>query len=205
MTRALQTIADREWRAVEKTLPAGADLVHARNKLESIARARPSPKKLLAECEERARQCDKLVGALLKAPPSTEIQELVERLARQSETEKRQAETYWRISKNKRPHFLRQCEILWLWEICGGRISAHFRGPVVRYFQAASMVVFGKSPTGRQVKDIIRDFRRANSIELSGVGKLKVDATMMVSASTKLLGASELKADATVIPAPKES
>lgn len=69
------------------------------------------------------------------------------------------------LRKTKRPHFSRQCQILWLWERLGGRLSIHERGPHVAFFREASAAVFGgtrKTPEPRQTQDIVSEYRHLN-------------------------------------------
>jgi hypothetical protein len=47
-----------------------------------------------------------------------------------------------------------------LWDAQCGKVTAHTRGAHIDFFRAVSLAIFGKAPKPRQVKDIIREFRR---------------------------------------------
>ena len=158
-----QRITDEHWRNIEATLPATADRAHVRATLEQIARDKTPPGKLAAECEDRARTLDSAIAVLLKSGGD------IGQLAQQSDAAKKQAKVYRSIGAVKRPHFLRHCRILWLWQSSGGQLgistprgNAPPHGPVIAFFQAAAAAALGKTPSPGQIKSIVSDWRNMN-------------------------------------------
>jgi hypothetical protein len=126
----------------------------------------------------------------LRKTESSQATASIEQLAQTSADEKAKAKTYAQIAKVKRPHFLKQCELLWLWKDLGGDLKIITprkrggewpapHGAVIPFFQAAAIRVFGKTPDARQIKDIVRDFKRLYTIRLAGKGTLVVDAKVI--------------------------
>ena len=187
------------WGEIEKTLPAAADRTYVLNRLEQIAQARSSPAELAIQCEEIARLCNELARLVLKIGAETVLtssapnEALLEQLGQHGDAAKKQAATYHQIGKVRRPHFLRQCELLWLWEKVGGDLKidtprkpsdeATFPppiGPVIPYFQAAGKTVFGKSLSAWQIKAIVRYYRRRFiAAQLSGEGGMPLDESQI--------------------------
>jgi hypothetical protein len=179
-----------------KTLPAGANRANIRDRLEQIAQAKSSPKQLTVQCEKIVWLCDNLARALLKMAAEIDLDglssdetALSEQLTRRGDDARKQAATYRQIGKVERPHFLRQCELLWLSETIGGDLSITTphkprdeatwpspRGPVIDYFQAAAKAVFGKTPTPGQIKVIVSDYRHLNfsAAQLSSGADLRI-------------------------------
>ena len=195
-------ITDAQWDDIEKTLPASAHRTSVRTRLEQIAQTKSSPRERATQCDEIARLCNELSRALLKKAGETDLTglsfddaELIEELGRRRDAAKKQAVVYRRI---KRPRFLRQCEILWLWQKVGGDLgiatprkrrdevrSPSPNGPVIPYFRAVAKAIFGKTPTPRQIKDIVSDYRHLNfsAGELAGASKLVADAEIIKGTS----------------------
>jgi hypothetical protein len=188
-------ISDAAWRATEATLPEAADRVHVRNRLEQIARDKSTPRQRALEQEKIAQACNNLVSLLLKASPDEAQTEFVKQLTRRSDAAKDQAKSYRKI---KRRIFLRQCELLWLWQGIGGDLGVTTprrsafqaalhetprrpapHGKVIAYLQTAAKAVLGKSPSAWQAKIIVCDFKKLNRIQMSGCGGLSVDAIVM--------------------------
>jgi len=209
--RRLAELADEWWLAIEPMLPAGADRTFARKRIEEIrdsARKRVSPRQLQKQCEERAASCDRTIRLLRKKSDNDQAMDLVEQLAQFSAAEKAEAKTYSRVGRVKRPHFLQQCELLWLWQSLGGDLSittpkkGEPYGPVILFFQAASQAVFGKAPKAFQIRNIVqRDFQRLNQHRLAGAGGLAAAATMIMAGAAHFAGTGGLGADAEVVKA----
>jgi hypothetical protein len=156
---------------IEKTLPGTADKRNFWDSLEQIKRTKTPPGKLAAQCEEIARRLDEIIPAHHAA--------VIERLKEHSNDLKKMAATYRRVSEAGGFRFLRQCQLLWLWEMSGGdlgistpRRRKHERlkerekqrppyGPVIAYFQAASEVIFGTAPAPGHIKKVVACYRRA--------------------------------------------
>jgi hypothetical protein len=166
-------ISDAQWRAVEKTLPSAADPKSVRNRLEQIARNKLSPKQLAFEQEELARACDDLTRHLLKTNPDEAQTEFFQEITRRSDSAKKQAQAYRRI---KRSRFLRQTELLWLWQSIGGDLGYRTasrkprgmvawpapRASVIPFFQAAWKAIAGKTLSAKQIRDIVIDYQHLN-------------------------------------------
>jgi hypothetical protein len=204
MPRRAPCINDAQWAAVEKTLPKAADRTHVRARLEQIARDKSTPKQRALEQEEIMRACDDLVR-VLKANPDEAPSEFVAELIRRSANASEQAVIYRRI---RRPRFLRQCELLWLWQSVGGDLSyttprknpgiedpefgiarpAAWPAPVgdvIQFFQAAWEPVGGKAIGARQVKDILIDYQHLNfsASVMDGAGTLHAGVKLFTSAT----------------------
>jgi hypothetical protein len=169
-----RTITDAHWRDIERTLPATADRAYARTGLGQIARAKTSPVQLAAQCEEIARQCDEAASALPGAAFTKQLEQT-------SHDAKKRAIIYREIEKVGRPRFMRQCQLLWLWETVGGELKVSTprkrkrrtewrkkgeepdwpppTGPVIEYFQAATEAVFGETLGPVQIKKVVADYR----------------------------------------------
>jgi hypothetical protein len=108
---------------------------------------------------------------------------LSQQLLRQIERDRQLAKSYARMAKEKTPRkFLRQCRILWGWESVGGDLHTPGRppkGPVIPYFQAASVVVGGKTPGAWQIKDIVKRYRRVNYTRIGAISKVTVTPTFI--------------------------
>ena len=166
-------ITDAQWQDIEKTLPASADRISVRTRLEQIAQAKLSPEQLALQCDEVARQCEKLAQVLRKGHA------FIEQLSQCGDVAKQQAVFYRQIGKVPQPHFLRQCQLLYLWETIGGNLkittprrteiwrathettkSPPPHGLVIQYFQAVAKAVFGKTPTPWQIKKIVSAYKK---------------------------------------------
>jgi hypothetical protein len=156
------TLSERNWRGVEKTLPAGADRAYVRAELELIKRNKQSPRQLLDIHDKRARSWDYLIQTWPLTDENRGAE--IERVARQSEFEKKQVKFYEQmIAKNESPHFMRQCAILWLWQQQSGKDpSKYLHGDAAHYLQAASWAVLSKELKPEGAKDVIEKFRRLN-------------------------------------------
>jgi hypothetical protein len=179
------TPSARDWRAVAKTLPTGANLLHVRTALERIKADRSTPLQLAKECEKRVRQNRRSLG--LTEEGST----LAEQLKQQIKHDNEQTELFKQIAKQRQPRiFLRQYEILSLWENVGGylpvstprkrKTEAHWpdpEGPVIVYLQAAYKMVFGKPLSARQAKDVVRRYRQLKfgAATMAGAGVFAID------------------------------
>jgi hypothetical protein len=172
-------ISDAQRREIAKTLPdafaalAPADQADFWNKLEQIKRAETPPKKLAAQCEEKARQ-------LYDAPPLPAGHvAVIEQSKQLGDDWRKLAVTYRQIDKAGGSRFLRQCQLLWLWETVGGELgittprkrkyerlkegekerrSPH--APVIEYFQATAEDFFGETPGPEQIKKVVARYRR---------------------------------------------
>jgi hypothetical protein len=192
-------VNDVRWRDVKKILPAAADWAIFRNRLEQIEQAKASPEQLAVQQEAIASQCDNL-RALLETQPNQQQVAFLEELTRHRDDARKQAAMYRRAGKVKRPHFVRQCELLWLWEGAGGDLGYSTprkgppKGPVIRYFQAASKAVFGKAPKPDQIKKIVIEYQHLNFSAArisSESGVLIDDSKISILREGKLLRAGE--------------
>lgn len=140
------------------------------------------PEELAAQQETIARHCENLrnlleaeSNGLFEVDPPERPVVFLEELTRRGAIAKKRATTYRSAGKVDRPHFLRQCALLWLWETNGGDLGISTprqsrdeatrpdpHGPVIDYFQAAAKVVFGDAPTPGRIKEIVRDYRHLN-------------------------------------------
>jgi hypothetical protein len=108
------------------------------------------------------------------------------------------------IRKNKTPMFMRQCDILLLWQSRGGKLTKYGKGPHADYYAAAYETVFQKTAPGpSRIKETITDFLRIKLAVLSGAGAMTVHATVQAAAGAQLSGASAMLANATVVSAAK--
>jgi hypothetical protein len=174
-TSPANKLSDHDWWTVEKTLPANADRALVRTELERIARDTATPRQHAEECDDRARLCRNFSQALAAMELIENKPALTEQLCRQINYETKRAEDFRNIAKEKQPRrFLRQEEILGLWERVGGELYITTpkkpseitgwdpQGPVIPYFQAASNVVFGTQISADRIKDIVLRYRDRN-------------------------------------------
>jgi hypothetical protein len=178
-----QRITDDQWREIKKFLPENIDATPVRIELERIARDDTTPTARAKECEERARRSRHTLELIGSGSG------LAEELARQIHRDDEQAKIFRQVAKQRQPHkFLRQYEILSLWESVGGHLGVSTprkpelrwpdpEGPVIAYFQAASKAVFGKSPSASQAKQVLRRYRHLKfaGATLSATGAMSID------------------------------
>jgi hypothetical protein len=180
---AQQRITDDQWCEIKKLLPKNIDGV--RNELERIACDDTTPTERAKVCEERARLSRHALGRFETG--ST----LAEELARQIRRDDEQAKIFRQVAKQRQPRkFLRQYEILSLWESVGGHLGVSTprkpeltarwpdpEGPVIAYFQIAAKAVFGKSPSASQAKQVLRRYRhlKFGAAMLSATGAMSID------------------------------
>jgi hypothetical protein len=162
-------LTDDQWRSIEKTLAPGFDHEWFRSELERIAHDISSPRRLAQECWDRVELCKRLNQALPKMEMIGNQDSLFQQLRQQIERDRQLAKSYEQIAKQKTPRkFLRQCRVLSAWQRAGGDLGITTRpgrvpeGAVIPYFQAASVVVGGKTPGAWQIKDIVKSYRRMN-------------------------------------------
>ena len=180
-----QRIADDQWCEIKKLLLENIDDTPVRIELERIARDDTTPTERAKECEERARRSRQTLGLTVSGSA------LAEALDRQIRRDDEQAKIFRQVAKQRQPRkFLRQYEILSLWESVGGhlgvstprkpKLTANWpdpEGPVIAYFQAASKAVFGKSPSASQTKQVLRRYRhlKFGAATLSATGAMSID------------------------------
>ena len=195
-------ISSKQRRDLERTLPPGTDLAHVLAELERIKGDRTPPRQRMNEALDDARLCRNFDRALPKFGFIHDRNALAEQLRGQIRWFDEQAKLFEHIAAQKSPRrFLRQCEILWVWDRVRGdfgissprkkRLGGEFprlgtkwakpSGPVITYFMAAAMIVFGKAPGAHQIKDIVQDYKHLNFSAATGgwSGKLAVDATVI--------------------------
>jgi hypothetical protein len=171
------TPSARDWRAVEKTLPAGVDRKAWRVELERIRRDKLSSRKLAAIFKQRVQQdCLLLQSAPVTAKEQAEIEQDLQ-------WSRVQAAHHNRLISNpqKRRESQRQRQlhaILWLWQQHAGdpKITDSDE-PAKLYLQAATRFVFGKAVSASTAKDIIRRYRHRNFTAgtLRGEGTMSTD------------------------------
>ena len=180
-----QRIADDQWCEIKKCLPENIDATPVRIELERIARDDTTPTERAKECEERARRSRHALG--LTEAGSTLAEELARQIGRADE----QARIFRDVAKQRQPRkFLRQYEMLSLWESVGGHLGVSTprkpeltarwpdpEGPVIAYFQAAAKAVFGKSPSASQAKQVLRRYRhlKFGAATLSATCAMSID------------------------------
>jgi hypothetical protein len=164
-------ISDAQRHEIEKTLPAAfaalapADRADFWNKLEQIKRAETPPEKLAVQCEAAARQLEehasRLPGGAVAAMQSSDVL-------------RKFAATCRQISKAGGSRFLRQCQLLWPWEMLGGDLGISNpprrrrdeatwplpTGPVIAYFQATAKAVFAETPGPNQIRKVVARYSR---------------------------------------------
>jgi hypothetical protein len=150
-------ITEDQWRSIIKTLPSSIDQGRLRNELERNAHGILSPRKLAEECRDRVERCKRFNQALPKMEMIRNQDPLSQQLRQQIERDRQLAKSYEQIAKQKTPRkFLRQCRVLWAWQSAGGDLGITTRpgrvpeGPVIPYFQAASVVVGGNLDPGQK-------------------------------------------------------
>ena len=180
-----QRIADDQWCEIKKLLPENIDGAPVRIELERIACDDRTPTERTKECEERARRSRHTLGLIVSGSV------LAEELARQIGRDDEQARIFRQVAKQRQPRiFLRQYEILSLWESIGGHLGVSTprkreltarwpdpEGPVIAYFQAASKAVFGKPLSASQAKQVLRRYRhlKFGAAMLSATGIMSID------------------------------
>jgi hypothetical protein len=179
-------LTDDQWHSIEKTLAPGFDHEWFRSELERIAYDNGSPRKLELECWDRVRLCKAFNRALPKMELIGNRDALSQQLALQIQRETKLAKSYAQMAKERMPRkFLRQCRALWAWQSAGGDLGITTRpgrvpeGPVIRYFQAASVVVGGKTPGAWQIKGIVKRYRRMNYTVIGSTSTVTVKETFI--------------------------
>jgi len=167
------TPSARDRRDVAKTLLAGADQETWLAELDRIRRDKLPPQKYIEIFEERARQSERLI----RESPLTA--DKIAELEQDARWCREQVTHYGRLI-GQPPKFRRQCEILLLWIRRGGGeppITDRTNEPVVRYFQAATKLVFGKAASAPRAKTVFRKFRHLNFsfFHAAGAGGFFVD------------------------------
>jgi hypothetical protein len=206
---------ESQWEAVRATLPGAVDETWFRRELERIATDTVSPKKRERLYLDRARHCADLIRDLPSMEHIKDKGALLEQLKRQQKEDSNRAKLYGRIAAQKRPiRFLRQCEILQLWERAGGDLGITTRrkkrndphhppptGVVIPYFRSAATTIWGRAPGAHQIKDIVRRYRRtfkpASSLITSST-KMTADATAVKQASAHIASSTVVSAEATL-------
>jgi hypothetical protein len=183
-TSASDKLSERDWHAVAKTLPPGADQAYVRAELERIARDKLSSEELVKIFEECARQSDQLV----RSSPVTDEERV--RLGQEARWCREQVKLHERMI-GEPPKFRRQCAILLLWQMQGGGDPSKYKsGEAARYLQAASWLVFGQELSPEGAKDVIKKFRDLNfsAANMSGTGAMLIDDTkIMILRDGKLI------------------
>jgi hypothetical protein len=207
---------ERQWKAVRGTLPSGVDETLFRRELESIALDTSSPRKQEQLYLDSARLCADFIRRLPSMEEIKDKDQLREQLKRQQQSDRNRAKIYGHIAAQKQPrHFLKQCEILQLWEgACGRpRITTPQKkrddphtppptGDVISYFQAVAAPLGLRTPGAYQIKDIVRRYRRTfrpGSTLIASATQLSVVATSVKQGSTHIASSTELGADATSV------
>jgi hypothetical protein len=207
---------ERQWEAVRVTLPSGVDETLFRRELECIALNTPSPRKQEQLYIDSARLCADFIRRLPSMEEIKDQDELREQLKRQQQSDSNRAKIYGHIAAQKQPkHFLKQCEILQLWERAGGclfintppkkRDDPHFpqpTGDVISYFQAVAAPLGLRTPGAYQIKAIVRQYRRTlkpGSSLIASSTQLSVVATSVKQGSTHIASSTELGANPTSV------
>jgi hypothetical protein len=207
---------ERQWKAVRGTLPSGVDETLFRRELESIALDTSSPRKQEQLYLDSARLCADFIRRLPSMEEIKDKDQLREQLKRQQQSDRNRAKIYGHIAAQKQPrHFLKQCEILQLWEgACGRpRITTPQKkrddphtpqptGAVISYFQAVAAPILGRTPSAHQIKDIVRRYRRTfrpGSSLIASSTQLSVVAASVKQGSTHIASSTQLGLDATSV------
>ena len=179
-------LTEEQWRSIVKTLPPGIDQGRLRNELERIAHDISLPRKLAQERWDRVELCKRFNQALPKMDMIGNQGPLSQQLRLQIEWDGQLAKSYEQIAKQKTPRkFLRQCRVLWAWKSAGGDIGITTRpgkapeGAVIPFFQAASVVVGGKTPGAWQIKDIVSCYQKVNYAPIVSVSKVTAEPTFI--------------------------
>jgi hypothetical protein len=187
--KAIRRISNPEWRSVARYLPTGADHNYVRSELERIANDDTSPGELAVRYGRCADARDALIvriRELSAEDASVEIEQQVQR----RDADRKQAAGYARMGRRQR--FTKQCAILWLWQTQGGDPPISTNAIAVKFFQAASAIVFGRKPTVPHAKRIIHDFRHLHfsAAKLGGYSakdeppRVRVDARIIRAGDT---------------------
>ncbi len=119
-----------------------------------------------------------------------------------------------RGADQKQPrHFLKQCEVLQLWERAGGRLVINTprkkrdaphtpppTGDVISYFQAVAAPLGLRTPGAYQIKAIVRQYRRTlkpGSSLIATSTQVSVVATSLKQGSTHIASSTQLRVDPT--------
>jgi len=207
---------ERQWEAVRGTLPSGVDETLFRRELERIALDTTSPKKQEQLYLDSARLCAEFIRRLPSMEEIRDQDELREQLKRQQQSDSYRAKIYGHIAAQKQPRrFLKQCEILQLWDGVGGclRITAPPKkrddyhtpqptGAVIPYFQAVAAPIWGRTPGAHQIRYIVQRYHRTfrpGSTLIASSTQLSVVATSVKQGSTHIASSTQLRAGATSV------
>jgi hypothetical protein len=174
-----RNLSSEQWRAIEKALPSGIDRARLRGELD---RALHLQEDLPPEQQRQLRRLERELDRTLTLKGDGIGSQVVE-LRRAC------------VTALRRPQrFSLQCRILWAYESAGGDcgISTPRKhkdearwpeptGDVVRYFQAAAKVAFGKSPSAERIKDIVSLYRHLNfsAASFAGSSGLRADTVQI--------------------------
>jgi hypothetical protein len=171
-----RTLSSEQWRAIEKALPSGIDRTRLRSELDRALHLQEDlPPEQQRQLQRLERELDRTLTMKVDGIGSQAV-------------ELRRACV---VALRRPQRFSLQYRILWAYESAGGdcRISTPRRhkdearwpepmGDVVRYFQAAAKVAFGKSPGAERIKDIVSLYRHLNfnAASLAGASGLRANA-----------------------------
>jgi hypothetical protein len=178
------TPSEKNWRAVEKTLPPNADRVRVRAELERIARDRLSPQELRQIYKSLIQNYERLI----EWPPITITEEKQDNLKQETTWCKQQlAHLGVRRRKNTRMlQTLRLRAILFLWKEQGGTapvVTNREDEPVKQYLRAAHEFVWGKRLSSSRAKKVISAWVKLfMTAKFDGAGTLRADASIIPGA-----------------------
>jgi hypothetical protein len=163
-------LSEQHWRAIEKTLPAAANLAFVQAELERIKRDTLSSEDLAKRFEALARESEHLA----QESPVTEKERA--QLEKSAQLSRELAKHHARLVGERRK-FRKQAAILLLWQTQGGGDpKAYTHGKAAIYLQAASLAVFGQDLSAEGAKAVIEKFRKKNfsTAVLSATGTMSV-------------------------------
>jgi hypothetical protein len=170
-------VTEEQWQEIEKTLLPGMDRAHFRQQIERIASDDATPAHRLKRYYDRIVQCRQFLAAL----PGLEMIEDKPAWAAQIERQIQQDQQMRDLCRGERSYrFVRECEVLLLWQSRGGELPISNSGAHVDFFAAVYVVVFGKpAPEADSIRNIVKDLRHLQRVRFDGAGNLSACAEII--------------------------
>jgi hypothetical protein len=169
--RGLTELSHEQWQKIDAALKAhlpAANREYVRRELDRIINDWGSPQQRRDKC---LRQIAAFQDALLRSRLSEQDATLLKQLILQEQTN---VEAFQRaINRRETAKFMRQCDVLMLWQSIGGslsiatprkRVGEHKRpkpyGPVVSFLQAVIEAFDGEALGADRIKQVVQRYRR---------------------------------------------
>jgi hypothetical protein len=174
-------VTEEQWKKIEKTLLPGMDPVHFRKQLERIARNDATPAQQIERCNHHIDVCRRFLRAVPRLDTFEDKAAITAQVERQIQLDQQTRDMCQRLVNERSGIFLRQCEIILLWQSRGGEVLISEKGPHVDFFAAADATVFDRAQPleAGSIRNKFKDFRRLKVAVLAGAGNMSVFAEII--------------------------